>query len=277
MKTPPITDLSKLCIHTVTTKPWGIEEAAKHYARVGVCGISVWQDSLSGRDAGAAGRMLRDCGLTVVSYVRGGFFAAIEAADRLRAIDDNRKMIDEAAQLGAPLLVLVCGAAPGQALVLSRRQIEDGIAAILPHAEKAGIRLAIEPLHPMYADTRSAVNTLKQANDMAEAFNSRHLGVAVDVYHLWWDPDLQAQIERCGREGNLLAFHVCDWKTPTEDLLLDRGLMGEGCIDIRQIRSWVESAGFDGFHEVEVFSQRYWEMDQKIFLDMIVEAYVQHV
>jgi sugar phosphate isomerase/epimerase len=277
MKASPITDLSRLCIHTVTTKPWPIEVAAENYARVGVSGISVWRDALEGRSAGQAGQMLRDSGLEVVSYVRGGFFPAVEAKDRLAAIDDNRKMIDEAADLGAPLLVLVCGAVPGQALELSRRQIEDGIAAILPHAENSGVRLGIEPLHPMYADSRSAVNTLQQANDIAENFTSRHLGVVIDIYHLWWDPDLQAQIARCGQSGNLFAFHVCDWKTPTEDLLLDRGLMGEGCIDIKQIRGWVESAGFDGFHEVEIFSKTYWEMDQKVFLDRIVEAYHLHV
>ena len=277
METSPITDLSRLCIHTITTKPWGIETAAENFARVGVTGISVWRDALEGRSAANTGRMLRDCGLTIASCVRGGFFPAAAAEDRLRAIDDNRKMIDEAAELGAPLLVLVCGAVPGQTLELSRRQIEDGIAAILPHAENSGIRLGIEPLHPMYADSRSAVNTLKQANDIAEKFDSRHLGVVIDVYHLWWDPDLQEQIGRCGQSGNLLAFHICDWKTPTEDFLLDRGLMGEGCIDIKQIRSWVEAAGFNGFHEVEIFSKRYWEMDQRIFLDRIVQTYLQHV
>ena len=277
MKPSPITDLSRLCIHTVTTKPWPIEAAAEHFARLEVAGISVWRDSLQGRDAGRTGQMLRDSGLKIVSYVRGGFFPAVDAGDRLAAIDDNRKMIDEAAQLGAPLLVLVCGAVAGQSLALSRRQIEEGIAAILPSAENAGIRLGIEPLHPMYADSRSAVNTLKQANDLAEKFDSAYLGVVYDVYHLWWDPDLREQTARCGRAGNLFAFHVCDWKTPTEDLLLDRGLMGEGCIDIKQIRKWVESAGFDGFCEVEIFSKTYWEMDQKIFLDKIINAYRHHV
>ena len=277
MKPSPIIDLSKLCVHTVTTRLWNIDEAAENYARVGVSGISVWQDSLEGRDAGRTGQMLRECGLQVVSYVRGGFFPAVEASHRLAAIDYNRQMIDEAAALGTPLLVLVCGAVPGQALELSRRQIEDGIAAILPHAEKAGIQLGIEPLHPMYADSRSAINTIKQANDLAEKIDATSLGVVVDVYHLWWDPDLQEEIARCGRAGNLLAFHICDWKTPTEDLLTDRGLMGEGCIDIPQIRSWVESAGFNGFHEVEIFSSTYWAMDQKIFLDRIVEAYRHHV
>ena len=277
MNMPPISDLSRLCIHTITTKPWDIETAAENFARVGVRGISVWQDALEDRDPGKTGRLLRDWGLQVVSYVRGGFFPAAAAEDRLKAIDNNRIMIDEAAALGAPLLVLVCGALPGQSLELSRRQIADGIAAILPHAQKADIRLGIEPLHPMYADSRSAINTLRQANDLAEEFDSRHLGVVYDVYHLWWDPYLQAETTRCGQKGNLFAFHICDWKIPTEDLLLDRGLMGEGCIDIPRIREWVESAGFDGFHEVEIFSKTYWEMDQTEFLDRIIEAYTRHV
>ena len=125
---------------------------------------------------------------------------------------------------------------------------------LLPEAKAAGVKLAIEPLHPMYADTRSAINTLAQANDMAEALNSPWVGVAVDVYHLWWDPALENEIERCGRNNNLLAFHICDWKSPTIDMLNDRGLMGEGCIPIRKIRSWVEEAGFNGFIEVEIFS-----------------------
>ena len=269
--------LSRLCVHTITTKPWSIEDAAENYARQGVAGISVWREAVEGRDLNAIGRMLRDAGLTVVSYVRGGFFPAVSRADRQTAIDDNLRMIDEAAGLGAPLLVLVCGADPGQSLDESRGQIRDGIAAILPHALACGVRLAIEPLHPMYADSRSAINTLKQANDMTEELASDHLGVAHDVYHLWWDPDLEAETRRCAANARLFAFHVCDWKTPTEDLLLDRGLMGEGCINIRQIRRWVESAGFDGFIEVEIFSKRYWAMDQKRFLKMIVDAYLAHV
>lgn len=277
MSPKPITDLSRLCIHTVTTKPWTIEEAAENYARAGVAGISVWRDALEGRNIKATGRMLRDAGLSIVSYVRGGFFPAATESGRRAAIDDNLKMIDEAAELGAPLIVLVCGAVPGQSLKASRAQIRDGIAALLQHAESCGVKLGIEPLHPMYADSRSAINTLKQANDMAEELASDHLGVVHDVYHLWWDPDLSRETLRCGSNGNLLAFHVCDWKTPTEDLLLDRGLMGEGCIDISQIRSWVESTGFDSFIEVEIFSKKYWAMDQNKFLELIINAYLKYV
>jgi sugar phosphate isomerase/epimerase len=270
-----ITDLSRLCVHTITTKPWSIEEAAAAYCQAGVRGITVWRNALDGREPEAVRRLLANCGLSPVSLCRGGFFPAVSGADRQKAIDDNRRAIDEAAGIGAPLVVLVCGADPGQPLQESRRQIRDGIEAVLAHAEDCDVKLGIEPLHPMYADDRSAINTLAQANDMAEAVGSRGLGVVVDVYHLWWDPALEREIARCGRSGNLLAFHICDWKTPTTDLLLDRGLMGEGCIDLPRIRGWVERTGFSGFHEVEIFSSTYWQSDQYEFLNRIKEAYLR--
>lgn len=276
MSAAPFTDTSKLCVHTITTKPWPIEVAAEKFARAGVGGITVWRDALANRNIQQTGQLLRDHGLAVVSLCRGGFFPHLDAAGRQSAIDDNRRAIDEAAELGAPHVVLVCGAAVGQPLTESRKQIQDGIAALLPHCEANGVKLAIEPLHPMYADTRSAVNTLGQANDMAEAINSPFVGVAVDVYHLWWDPTLEQEIARCGRNSHLLAYHICDWKSPTLDLLNDRGLMGEGCIDLRLIRSWVEATGFAGFNEAEIFSNRYWAEDQDQFLDKIINGYLQH-
>ncbi|MGV3557846.1 sugar phosphate isomerase/epimerase family protein [Larkinella arboricola] len=272
----PFRDFSKLCVHTITTKPWSVEEAAEHFALSGIGGITVWRDALANRNIYQTGQLLRDHNLTVVSLCRGGFFPHLEAAGRQAAIDENRRAIDEAAELGAPHVVLVCGAVPGQPLTESRKQIRDGIAALLPHAEASGVKLAIEPLHPMYADNRSAINTLGQANDMAEELNSPLVGVAVDVYHLWWDPNLEQEIQRCGKNGHLFAFHICDWKTPTEDLLNDRGLMGEGCINVRQIRSWVEATGFNGFNEVEIFSNRYWAEDQKEFLEKIKNGYLYH-
>ena len=269
-------DLSRLCVHTITTKPWSLEEAANHYAQAGVSGITVWRDALEGRNVAQSGQMLKEHGLSVVSLCRGGFFPATSAQKRQAAVDDNKAAVDEAAALGAPMVVLVCGADPDQPLPVSRQQIREGIEAVLPHAEANKVTLTIEPLHPMYADTRSAVNTLGQANDIAEMINSPWVGVAVDVYHLWWDPTLESEIMRCGRNGNLSAFHICDWKSPTEDMLLDRGLMGEGCINVPEIRGWAESAGFEGFNEVEIFSRRYWEMDQAEFLAKIVEAYRQY-
>ena len=273
MEAKPITDLGKLCIHTITTRPWSLDDAIRHYSAAGVAGISVWRQAIENLDPAQAGRRIREAGMAVVSLVRGGFYPATEKKDRNKAIQENLRIIDEAAALGAPHVVLVCGAVPGQPLEESRKQIRAGIQATLDHAGKAGVKLAIEPLHPMYADSRSAVNTLAQANDMAEAIGSPLVGVAVDVYHLWWDPDLEQQIRRCGRLGKILAFHICDWRTPTDDLLYDRGLMGEGCIPIRRIRGWVEQAGFAGFNEVEIFSTSRWTQDQSLWLQEILRAY----
>ncbi len=273
MEAKPMTDFSKLCIHTITTRPWPLDGAIRHYAAAGVAGISVWRQAIEGQDPVQAGRRIREAGMAVVSLVRGGFYPALGKKDRQKAIRENLRIIDEAAALGAPHIVLVCGAVPGQPLGESRKQIREGIQATLEHAAAAGVKLAIEPLHPMYADSRSAVNTLSQANDMAEAIDSPLVGVAVDVYHLWWDPQLEQQIRRCGRLGKILAFHICDWKSPTEDLLNDRGLMGEGCIPIRRIRGWVESTGFAGFNEVEIFSTSRWAGDQEHWLQEILRAY----
>ncbi len=277
MKTNQIKDLSRLCIHTITTKPFNIEQAANNYSANGVKGITVWRDALQNRNIKQTGEMLRQHNLSVVSLCRGGFFPGKEQKKRQEAIEDNRRAIEEAFELGTNLIVLVCGADPSQSLEDSRKQICDGISTILPEAKAAGIKLAIEPLHPMYADTRSAINTLAQANDMTEALNSPWVGVAVDVYHLWWDPNLESEIERCGKNNALLAFHVCDWKSPTVDFLNDRGLMGEGCIPIKKIRSWVEATGFNGFIEVEIFSNSYWKQDQAMFLKNIVKAYQENV
>lgn len=272
----PISNHRKLCIHTITTKSWPVEVAAKKYSAAGVGGITLWRQAIEGRDPARVGALIRDEGLEVVSLCRGGFFVARDAATRSAALDDNRRAIDEAAAVGAPVVVLVCGAVPGLPLAECRLQIRDSIAAVLPHAAACGVKLAIEPLHPMYASDRSAVNSMKQANDMCQALASDHVGVAADVYHIWWDPDLSTEIRRCGANGWLLAFHVCDWLTPTTDLLNDRGLMGEGCIDVRQIRGWVEEAGFDGYREVEIFSYRLWAQDQDAFLSRILEAHLHN-
>jgi sugar phosphate isomerase/epimerase len=273
MSAKQLTDLSQLCIHTITTKPWSIEEAVQNFSKEGIKGITVWRDALTGRNIKQTGQLIRDNGLSIVSLCRGGFFPAKEMAKRKIAIEDNIKAIDEAATLGAPMIVLVCGADANQSLEDSRKQIRDGIAELLPYAKATGVKLAIEPLHPMYADTRSAINTMAQANDMASELNSPLVGVAVDVYHLWWDPTLEQEIKRCGKNNHLFAFHICDWNVPTNDFLWDRGLMGEGCIPVRKIRGWVEETGFDGFYEVEIFSTKFWNEDQSQFLKKIITAY----
>ena len=237
-------------------------------------GITFWRYSLEGRDPAVVGRMAREAGLEITSLCRGGFFPGRAAEARQAALDDNRRCIDEAAGLGAPLIVLVCGAVPGQPLSESRKQIAEGIAAVLPHADAAGVKLAIEPLHPMYADDRSAVNTMRQAHEICDFLGSpAGVGIAVDVYHVWWDPELKAMIDLAGHTGRLHAFHICDWRTPTTDLLNDRGLMGEGCIDISEISRWVDDTGFSGMREVEIFSNRLWAMNQREYLDKITAAY----
>ena len=276
MNAKQLSDLSQLCIHTITTKQWSIEEAAKNYSAEGVKGITVWRDALIDRDIKQTGQLLRDHGLDIVSLCRGGFFPNKEKEKRKLAIEDNLIAIEEASELGTNLIVLVCGADLTQSLEDSRRQIQEGIETILPQAKAAGIKLAIEPLHPMYADTRSAINTLAQANDMAEQINSPYVGVAVDVYHLWWDPFLEQEIKRCGENEHLFAFHICDWNSPTVDMLLDRGLMGDGCIPVNKIRSWVEATGFNGFYEVEIFSNKYWQQEQTQFLKKIIKAYKEN-
>lgn len=270
----PIRNFDRLCIHTMTTRPWPLAVAVRDYAEAGVKGISVWREHIEPVGETEAAAILGDSGLTVVSLCRGGFFAHVDPLDRQAAIDDNRRAIDTAAAIGAPLVVLVCGAYPEQSLAESRKQIADGIATVLPHAEAAGVRLSIEPLHPMYADSRSAVNTLATANDMVAAIASPSLGVTVDVYHTWWDPDLEVEIHQAGR--SIFSFHICDWRVPTRDLLSDRALMGEGCINIQEIRTWVESAGFDGFHEVEIFSNSLWDGDQTTSVELIKAAYLEH-
>ena len=276
MNADPLTDFSRLCVHTITTKGWDLAEAVDHYAKAGVSGITVWRQWLEGSDPSKAGESIRAAGLKVVSLCRGGFYPAVEEKSRLDAIEDNKRAIEDAAALGAPLVVLVCGAVPGQPLIDSRKQITDGIAATLPLAESLGIKLAIEPLHPMYADDRSAINSLASANDVCDELNHPLVGIAYDVYHLWWDPDLEEQTKRTAQADRLFAYHVCDWMTPTTDLLNDRGLMGEGCIDLRGIRGMVEDSGFKGMIEVEVFSNRWWEKPPQEFLKAIKHSYLHY-
>ncbi len=269
-----LTDYSKLCMHTLTTKPWNLKQCVENYSSAGIHGITIWRNVLEKQNLKKAETMLDDFGMNVVSIARGGFFPSADKEKRQVAIDDNLWAIEQAAGVGAPIIVLVCGADGRQSLEQSREQIKEGIVKILPQAEAAGVKLAIEPLHPMYAGDRSAVNSLAQANQMAEEINSSFVGVAVDVYHLWWDNTLEREIKRCGENGNLLAFHVCDWNVPTIDFLNDRGLMGDGCINVPQIRSWVEETGFNGYNEVEIFSDKYWATDQNKYLEKIKHAYL---
>jgi sugar phosphate isomerase/epimerase len=246
-------DAGRLSLNTATTRQqWGLAQAIEGCARHGIRGIAPWRDQLAAMGMKEAVRCIKAEGLTVTGLCRGGFFTAQDWRD------DNRRAIEEAHELGARCLVLVVGGlAPGSKdLPGARQRVQEGIATILPEAREAGVPLAIEPLHPMQAADRACVNTLEQALDLCDALGAG-VGVAVDVYHVWWDPKLEAQIARAGKQ-RLLAYHICDWLVATRDLLNDRGMMGDGVVDLPRIRGWMESAGYAGFHEVEIFSTLDW-------------------
>jgi sugar phosphate isomerase/epimerase len=291
-------DPRALSLNTATVKVrWDLARMIDGCARHGIRGISPWRDKLAELGVGEAARRIRAAGLTVTGLCRGGMFPAADEAGRRAAIDDNRRAIDDAAELGAQCLVLVVGGMPAGSkdLAGARAQVRDGIAAVLPHARAAGVPLAIEPLHPMYAADRACVNTLGQALDLCDALDpggagvharaaadggawapAAALGVALDVYHVWWDPDLDAQVARAGA-ARLHAFHVCDWLVPTRDLLEDRGMMGDGVIDLRRLRGLVEAAGYRGLHECEIFSSRdWWQRDPDEVLRVMKARHVEH-
>jgi sugar phosphate isomerase/epimerase len=249
-----------LSINLATTRgAFGFREAVEACIAQGITAIAPWRDQVAAIGLAEAARIVRENGLQVTGLCRGGMFPAADAGGRARAVGDNLRAIDEAAELGADCLVLVVGglAEGSRDIAGARAMVADGIAAILPHARAAGMPLAIEPLHPMYAADRACVNTLDQALDLAGTLGEG-VGVAIDVYHVWWDPRLASAIERAGRMGAILAHHVCDWLVPTRDLLLDRGMMGDGVIDLAGIRQMIEDAGFTGPQEVEIFSRDDW-------------------
>jgi sugar phosphate isomerase/epimerase len=247
-----------LSINLATVRQqWTLREAVEGCARHGITAIDPWRDQVAATGLDEAVRIVKANGMRITGYCRGGMFPATDVAGRAAAIDDNRRAIDEAAALGAECLVLVCGGLPGGSrdIAAARRMVAEGIAAVLTHARACGIPLAIEPLHPMYAADRACVNTLGQALDLCDQLGEG-VGVAVDTYHVWWDPELEAQIARAGKR--ILAHHICDWLVPTRDLLLDRGMMGDGVIDFRRIRAFIEAAGYTGPQEVEIFSAADW-------------------
>ena len=249
----------RFSLNTATVRAqWNLRDCIEGCLRHGIRGIAPWRDKLEDCGVKEAARMIADSGLVVTGLCRGGMFPAADEAGRLAARDDNRRAVDQAMEIGSSCLVLVVGGLPPGSKDIrgARAQVRDGIGALLDHARAVGMPLAIEPLHPMYAADRACVNTMTHANDLCDELGAG-LGIAVDVYHVWWDPDLQAEIGRAGAE-RLLGFHLCDWLVPTTDLLLDRGMMGDGVIDLPRIRGWMEAAGYDGFAEVEIFSADNW-------------------
>jgi sugar phosphate isomerase/epimerase len=253
-------DLSGLSINLATLRAqWNLREAVEACRRHGIGAVDPWRDQVAALGLDESVHAIQDNGMRVTGYCRGGMFPAADAAGRQAAIDDNRRAIDEAVALGAECLVIVAGGLPpgSRDLVGARQMVADGLAAVLPYARACNMPLAIEPLHPMTAADRCVVNTLGQALDLCDALGEG-VGVTIDTYHVWWDPDLAGQTARAGRGGRILAHHICDWLVPTRDLLNDRGMMGDGIIDFRGFRRMIEAAGFHGPQEVEIFSAENW-------------------
>jgi sugar phosphate isomerase/epimerase len=266
-------DRSLLSINSMTVKPWSLEQLVEGCARAGLSAISPWRDIVQACGVERAGKLIRAHGMTVTGLCRGGMFTASDDAGRRAALDDNRRAVDEATAIGAQCLVLVVGALPkgSRDIVDARKQVRDALATLLPYAREAGIPLAIEPLHPMFAADRACVNTLAHANDLCDELGDG-AGVAVDTYHVWWDPDVAKQIARAGK--NILAYHVNDWLVPTTDLLLDRGMMGDGVIDLRAIRAMVEATGYRGHCEAEILSaENWWKRDPNEVLRICIERH----
>ena len=249
-----------LSINLATVRQqWNLKGAVEACARHGIAAVDPWRDQVAALGLDEAVRVIRTNGMRVTGYCRGGMFPAADEPGRLAAIDDNKRAIDEAAALGAECLVLVAGGLPkgSRNINAARQMVADGLAAILGHARACKVPIAIEPLHPIYAGDRSCVNSLAQALDLCDSLGEG-TGVAIDTYHVWWDPDLAAQIARAGASDRILAYHICDWLVPTRDMLLDRGMMGDGVIDLPRIRQLVHNAGYRGFTEVEIFSAENW-------------------
>ena len=269
---PP--DPSRLSLNQKTTNNWSVREAAEGCARAGIGFIGLWRDKVSETGLSESARIVRDAGLRVSSLCRGGMFPAVDAAERRSRLEDNRRAVEEAAALGTDVLVLVCGPALERDLEAARVMVEEGVSELAPYAAEVGVKLAIEPFHPVLMQERSVIVTLSQALDLAEWFEPDRVGVIVDAYHVWWDPDLYPQISRAS--GRIFGFHANDWLPPKPDLLLSRAMMGDGPIEIRRIREAVDAAGYAGPIEVEIFNQETWKSPGDQVIALTKERYLQH-
>jgi sugar phosphate isomerase/epimerase len=266
--------LERLSFNQMTADPWSLEQVVRRCADRRIPYIAVWRHKLEGSTARAAA-MIRREGLRVSSLCRGGWFSAPTAEERRERIADNRVAIEESAILGAPVLVIVSGPANGQTLDDARKTVLDSLREMLPDAEKAGITLGIESIHPMYAAERSVVVTLKQANDLVAQLNSPAAGVVIDAFHVWWDPDVMDQIERA--RGTIASFHVSDWPVPLPGILMGRAMMGDGVIELRKLRQAVDAAGYRGPIEVEIFNEAVWNTPHDELLELVQRRFVEHV
>ncbi|WP_018923507.1 sugar phosphate isomerase/epimerase family protein [Salsuginibacillus kocurii] len=266
--------LERISLNQITTEKWDLKEAINGCVRHDVPWISVWRHKLNEYGLQESKKMIQESGLQVSSLCRGGMFPASSLPERKKRIEDNKRAVDEAAELGTDVLVLVCGPAPDKDIDTARKWVQEGIEEVLPYAEQHGVKLGIEPLHPMYAADRSVIVTMEEANELTEQFASPYIGVVVDVFHVWWDPNLYYHIDRA-RES-ILGFHVSDWPVPPPDLFKGRGMMGDGAIELRRIRQAVEAAGYHGPIEVEIINQAIWDTPGDEVLNTMKKRFVEH-
>lgn len=274
-----MTDLSRFSINQMTVKQLSLPELVDACRQSGIGNVGLWREPVQSYGVEETAKLVRDAGLTVTTLCRGGFFTAIDPDERAAALDDNRRAVDEAATLGTDTLVLVSGGLPAGSKDLhgARERIADALSVLGPYAEEHGVKLAIEPLHPMYASDRCVVSTLTQALDLAERFPAQQVGVTVDTYHIWWDDNAPAQIARAGAGGRIHTFQLADWTTPLpEGVLNGRGQIGDGAIDMREWQRYVEAAGYTGAIEVELFNDTLWARDGREVLAETAERFVAH-
>ena len=272
---PPLGDVRRLSFNHATAERASLREVVEACARNSVPAVGIWRHKYADIGVQTAAQLVRDAGLQVSSVCRGGMFPAATAAERAARVTDTRRAIDEAAALGAELLVLVCGAAPDRDIAGARAMVADGIAAVVEYAASSNLRLGIEPLHPAFAGDRSCITTLREARHLAEQFDAATVGVVVDVYHVWWDPEREAETARLGRR--VLGYHVNDWLVPPQDVLMNRGMMGDGVIELRRCRAEVERAGYRGLIEVEIFNARIWAMPVDELVALTAKRFVEFV
>lgn len=237
--------------------------------------IGLWREKVAELGLSETRTRVHAAGLAVSSLCRGGFFPCSSERERQQRLSENRRAIEEAAELDAPVLVLVCGGVADDGLEAARHAVEEGIAELIPDAERAGIVLGVEPLHPMYCADRSVLSTLRQANDLVERIASPHVGVVIDAYHIWWEPELTSEITRAG--STIVGFHVADWIVPLPDILMGRGLMGDGFIALRALRRAVDAAGYSGPIEVEIFNDNLWNAPPAEVAREVRRRFEEHV
>jgi len=268
-------DITRLSLNQATTQNWSVREAVEGCTRHGIPSIALWRDKIAAAGLRECVKLTKDANLHVSSVCRGGMFPASSVEERRRRIEENFRAVDEAAALHADSLVIVVGAAPEVPIDEARTMVADGLAEVATYARKCGVRLGLEPLHPMYAGDRSVLNTIEQALQIATAYRSEEVGVILDAFHIWWDPFVFEGISKSA--GRIYGFHVCDWLVPMPHLLLGRGMMGDGVIDNRKLRIAVDAAGYSGPIEVEIFNQKIWDSSGDDILATMIERFKMFV